>query len=227
MILFMKFHVMHHKIGLDICQRPIPPLELKILAVLRVLGRGYCFDGIEELCDIGEETIRKFFHKFNRLFSKELFGVYCSPPTSVDEIKATTSVYAKLGLPGCLGSADCVHVRWDRCPASEFNSHKGKEGYPTLSYEVTVDHCKRIIASTEGHKGTRNDKTIVRYDGFITDIHEGISYSKDKFTVMDESGNLVEMEGLYLIVDGGYHKWRCLQCPYKHSSEVEKAAWSE
>ena len=158
---------MYHNIRLDISQRPISPLELKILAVLRVLVRGYCFDGIEELCDIGEETIRKFPHKFNRLFAKELFMctagtiyVYCSPPTSVDEIKATTSIYEKLGPPGCLGRADCVHVRWDRCPASEFNSHKGKEGYPTLSYEVIVDHCKRIIACTEGHKGTRNDKSI-------------------------------------------------------------------
>ena len=32
MILFMTFHVMYYNIGLDICQRPIPPLELKILA---------------------------------------------------------------------------------------------------------------------------------------------------------------------------------------------------
>ena len=32
---------------------------------------------------------------------------------SEDEVKATTSLCEKLGLPGCLGSADCVHVRWD------------------------------------------------------------------------------------------------------------------
>ena len=31
------------------------PLELKILGVLRVLGRGYCFDGFEELCFISAE----------------------------------------------------------------------------------------------------------------------------------------------------------------------------
>ena len=32
--------------SLSKANRPFPPLELKILAVLRVLGRGYCFDGI-------------------------------------------------------------------------------------------------------------------------------------------------------------------------------------
>ena len=32
------------------------PLELKVLGVLRVLGRGYCFDGIEELSYIIAEA---------------------------------------------------------------------------------------------------------------------------------------------------------------------------
>ena len=40
------------------------PLELKILGVLRVLGRGYCFDGIEELSFISAECNRMFFHSF-------------------------------------------------------------------------------------------------------------------------------------------------------------------
>jgi hypothetical protein len=36
-----------------------------------------------------------------------------------------------------------------------------------------VDHTKKIIAATEGHKGARNDKTVVKYDGFVMSIHEG------------------------------------------------------
>lgn len=36
-------------------------LELKILAVLRVLDRGYCFEGVEELCLISAEVLRIFF----------------------------------------------------------------------------------------------------------------------------------------------------------------------
>ena len=40
--------------GLDICKWSIPPLELKILALLRVLGRGYYFGDFAELCEIGE-----------------------------------------------------------------------------------------------------------------------------------------------------------------------------
>ena len=32
--------------------------------------------------------------------------------------------------------------------------------------------------------------------------------------------------GLYLIVDGGYPKWKCLQCPLKHSSLPKVKLWS-
>lgn len=54
--------------------------------------------------------------------------------------------------------------------------HNGKEGYPTLSYEITVDHTKRIIAATEAHSRVRNDKTIVKFDSFVNHTHEGKLY---------------------------------------------------
>lgn len=49
------------------------PLELKILAVLQVLGRGYCFDGVEELTMISAEVLRLFFRKFCAHFARDNF----------------------------------------------------------------------------------------------------------------------------------------------------------
>ena len=68
--------------------RPSAPLELKILGVLRVLGRGMCFDGIAELTNIGEEAIHVFFHSFCRNFATELFSKYCKSPDSDEEKKS-------------------------------------------------------------------------------------------------------------------------------------------
>lgn len=124
------------------------PLELKLLGVLRILGRGYCFDGISELSFISEETMRVFFHEFCELFAQEIYPQYVRPPETETEIRDTESVYARLGLPEAIGSTDCVHILWDKCPASETSLHKGKEGFCTLSYEVTVDHTKKILAAT-------------------------------------------------------------------------------
>ena len=203
------------------------PLELKILGVLRVLGRGYCFDGIEELCFISAEVNRKFFHKFCTLFALHLWDEYCSPPKTEEEISKTVGIYTRLGLPGCIGSTDCVHIRWERCPAGDRFHHKGKEGYATLSYELTCDHTGKIVAVTKGHPGARNDETIVRFDGFVSSIHDGKLYGQVKYKMRDLQGNEYEEMGLYLIVDGGYHKWRCLQCPLKHSAIHREMLWSK
>ena len=86
--------------------------HLRLLnCVLRVVGRGMCFDSIAELTNISEEAIRVFFHSFCRNFATELFSKYCKSPDSDEEIKKVTDVYEKLGLPGCVGSTDCVHIR--------------------------------------------------------------------------------------------------------------------
>ena len=95
-------------------------------------------------------------------------------------------------MPGCVGSTDCVHIWWERCHASERSNHKGKEDYATLSYEVTVDHRKKIIAATIGHPGCRNDKTIVKFDGFVTNIHDRGLYSDVEFDLKKSDGTITK-----------------------------------
>jgi hypothetical protein len=92
----------------DCAGRLAAPLELKILGVLRVLGRGYCFDGIEELSFISREVNRTFFHTWCELFSKKYFSIYCNPPSTKEEIDRTMEVYNRLGFPGCIGSTDRI-----------------------------------------------------------------------------------------------------------------------
>ena len=211
----------------DAAGQKCAPLELKILGVLRVLGRGYCFDGIEELSYISAEVNRVFFHSWCNYFSHKYFSIYCNPPETPEEISKTLAVYERLGFPGCIGSTDCVHIKWERCSAGDRILHKGKEGFPTLSYEVTCDHTSKIIAVTHGFPGTRSDRTIVRFDGFVSDIHDGLKYGDVKYTLKTIDGVEYEEEGAWLLVDGGYHKWRCLQCPLKHSAIPKESLWSE
>ena len=57
--------------ALDASGRPPCPISLKVLGVLRVLGKAYCFDGIGELCNTDAEIHRMFFHKFVVKFAQE------------------------------------------------------------------------------------------------------------------------------------------------------------
>ena len=56
----------------DGCGRPPVPIALKVLGVLRVLGRGVCFDDAAEGAFSDEETHRKFLHQFCHRFSRKL-----------------------------------------------------------------------------------------------------------------------------------------------------------
>jgi hypothetical protein len=58
----------------------------------------------------------------------------------------------------------------------------------------------------------------IKFDGFVTAIHHGELYSEVPYTMVGGDGTVRTEKGLYLIVDGDYHKWKCLQCPMKPTS---------
>jgi hypothetical protein len=129
------------------------PIQLLVLGALRVLGRSISVDGIFELNGVSEEVNRVFFHRFCQCVARERFRQSCREPEEGDDLSRVMSVYAQLGLPGCVGSTDCVHIHWDRCPAGLRHDHVGKEGFPTLAYSVTCTHSRRIIACTSSFPG--------------------------------------------------------------------------
>ena len=211
----------------DATGKPAKPLYLKLLAVLRVLGRGECFDSCCEDTNISAEALRVFFHWWIDKFVETTFQFEIREPIG-EEINVVMKEFADVGIPGAVGSADCAHVRWDKCPAKFYSYFKGKEPYASIAYEVTVTHKKRIIAVSSGHYGSMNDKTIVRFDDFICRIKDKRLYDDIEFELYSAEGGVVKEKGLYLIVDGGYHKWRVLQCPYKHAADGSADKnWSE
>ena len=109
------------------------PIEIKILMCLRILGRNSIADDIKEFngdC-IGESTINSIFKKFVTNFAKRIYPTIVKLPTD-QKLQSIMRVYQRLGIPGCLGSMDCTHVWWYRCPSTHRRVCIGKEKYPTL-----------------------------------------------------------------------------------------------
>ena len=190
------------------------PLHLKVLGVFRVISKGYHFDGIAELCGIHESTLAAYFHPFVSCFVGKYVNKWINDPARDPiNIRNDVAVYKRLGFPGAVASADCTHVRWNMCPdVIEFT---GKEGYPTIAYEVCVNHSKFIRSVTIGHPGTRNDKTIVKMDPYIMGIHNKEFLHDVTFDVQKLDGTWMQCSGAWLICDNGYHLWRICQCPIK------------
>ncbi len=75
--------------------------------------------------------------------------------------------YNAVGLPGCCGSIDVVHVKWLNCPAGNFNHAKGKETFPSLGFDCITDFSRHILSIYGPHFGSRNDMDIVKTDPYV------------------------------------------------------------
>lgn len=176
----------------------------QVLAALQILGRGVCYDDVSQLSHMSEQTVGAVFHQFCSLFAKELYREYIKLPTG-DAQATVMKHYDMLGFSGAIGSTDVTHVRWD-CPFSLQRSYTGKEGYPTIAYQATVDFSGRVLGTTTGFPGAHNDKTIIRYDPAVMKIREDPQYAERTFSLKRADGTTEEHRGNYLIVDNGYHK---------------------
>ncbi|CAM9492525.1 unnamed protein product [Discosporangium mesarthrocarpum] len=162
-----------------------------------------------------------------------MYKTWISAPEGKD-LKDVTVTYARLGFPGAVGSCDVTHVRWDKALASRTVYYTGKEGFPSIAYQVTVDHTGRALTMTAGYAGATNDKTIVRYDPSVDRVKTHEAYTPKEYTLVNSEGREFTEKGL--IVDGGYHQiyigmkymlWRCLMCPLKSALTLSKLKWSK
>ena len=207
--------------------QPGVPLDILILGALRYLGRGWTFDDINEATCVSEEVHRRFFKDFTIACTENLYPKWVKRPETPEEIEDCMSEFTEAGFNGCIGSADVTHVILERCHARLKNQHLGpKDSHTTRAFQIVVNHRRQIIASTVGYPGRWNDQTIVRFDGFVTDMKRGMYLQNNKFTLKNNEGEDENYKGAWILVDGGYLNWSTLICPFKSSLSIKEQRWS-
>lgn len=144
------------------------------------------------------------FHAFCEHFAQELYD-HVRLPSGEDEDKVVEDFH-QLGFTGAAGSTDVTHVKWDCFPHSEQRLHTGKEGYPSIVYQATVDNSGRVLAVTTGFPGSFHDKMIIRFDSAVTKMKNDSVYKNRVFHPTAADGTTVECKGNYLLIDNGYHE---------------------
>ena len=209
----------------------ISPVPLLLMGSLRYLGRGLTFDDLEECTFISRDVHRVFFHAFVEYGAKKLYPMYVSMPQSIEELRECEHAYRIAGFPGCIGSTDSTHIPLDKVAFSLRQAHLGfKMSCTTRTYNLTVNHKRRILYSSTGHPGRWNDKTLVRFDSFVSRLQRGEFDDKMSFELKTEQGSSIKMKGAYVIVDNGYLEWSTTVPPLKDSikkSEVRFSQWLE
>jgi hypothetical protein len=150
------------------------PLELLVLGALRYLGRGWTFDDLEESTSISEETHRQFMHVFIHWASTVLYERFVSCPMTAEDAVQQMLEYAAAGCHGCLASSDATHIGMEKCSFRLRNMHMGpKLTMPSRTYNMSVNHRRRILSTTTGHPSRWNDKTLQLYDELLKGVYDG------------------------------------------------------
>ena len=187
----------------------LSPIQLLVLGLLRYHGQGWTFDDIEEQTAISKEVHCTFSHAFINFGSTSLYSRFVLTPLHLLEALSNTQEYEVAGFPGCVGSTDCTHITTERCEYRLKNNHLGAKSSHTIrTFNLTCNHCCRILHTTTGGPGRWNDQTMVRLDKFISGLRDGILLQDYDFELLnfDRFGNVISVKYkcVYVIVNNGY-----------------------
>ena len=79
------------------------------------------------------QKFRQVLGSIKRRFGEAFIAsLKCNHPRVLDEMEFNVS----RRFPGCIGSIDCMHVRWGKCPKVHQAAYRGKEKVATIVLQV-------------------------------------------------------------------------------------------
>lgn len=151
---------------------------------------------------------------------------------STDELSDCEQEFHIAGLPGCVGSTDARHIVIDRCLYKLRQLHLGyKLLFTSRTYNLTVNHRRRILNTTSGHPSRFNDKSLICYDDFVQSLKNGKydnQHEVEMYDFNDDNEVIVKKYcGCYVIVDNGYLRWSMTIPPIKKTTLRTKVRFSD
>lgn len=170
------------------------PERLKITVALRQLAYNLPADLLEETYGVSErvglQSLKMFCRSLVFLFGKQ----YLRKPTEED-LQRIYEESERRGVPGCIGSVDCMHVYWRNCPTAWKGAFSGKEKEPTIVLEAVADWSRWIWHAFFGLPGINNDKTVLA----MSDLLQYVASIKAPYTL---HGHVYDTP--YFLADGIY-----------------------
>ncbi|GJS34015.1 reverse transcriptase domain, reverse transcriptase zinc-binding domain protein [Tanacetum coccineum] len=113
---------------------------LMCTSAIRQLAYDTAPNAFDKYFQIVERCSRQCLKNFTKCIPILYVEKYSRKPTSADIEKTYALHEEKHGLPGMLGSIDCMHWEWKNCPKSLHGQFKRRDHkYPTLMLEAVAD----------------------------------------------------------------------------------------
>ena len=178
----------------------------KVLLPLKCLAFGVPTTAFLDYFQLSPTLAKSCYEKFVLHIPLLFTQQYLAPPTK-QQMKEIVELHQLVhGVRGMLGSLDCMHTYWDKCPKAFHGSFKGKEKRPSVVLEAACDYNLYFWHCDYGFPGTYNDLNIINassllaafVDGYMTEFEQDCI----PFSILDE-----EFMCLYWLVDGIYPTW--------------------
>ncbi|GKA24861.1 ALP1-like protein isoform X1 [Tanacetum coccineum] len=175
---------------------------LKCTSAIRQLAYGTSPDAFDEYLQVAERCSRECLWNF----TKCIYILYVEEFLRKPNLEDVQHVYElherKHGLPGMLGSIDCMHWEWTKCPKALHGQFKRRDKkYPTIMLEAIADQQLWFWHAYFGVPGANNDLNVLYgsplFDDLLTD--------KAPEALFAVNGKTYE-KGYYL-ADGIYPQW--------------------
>ncbi|XP_040382233.1 putative nuclease HARBI1 [Oryza brachyantha] len=185
----------------DALNRPgLMPIQ-KCTAAIRQLANGSPADQLDEYIKIGESTAVECLKMFVEGVVEVFGGEYLRHPTTED-VEHLIQLGEHRGFPGMLGSIDCMHWHWEKCPYAWKGMYtRGDHGVPTIILEAVASHDRWIWHAFFGVAGSNNDINVLNQSNLFTEQLRGEA-PKVQYSV-----NGREYSQGYYLADGIYPEW--------------------
>ena len=153
-------------------------------------------------------------------------------PVHLSKAQSNMKEFDLAGFLGCVGLCDCTHTVSKRCEYNLKNNHLGaKNALTTRTFNLTCNHRRHILHTTNKGSGRWNDQSMVRLDTFVSGIRGGTVLNDVDFKLLalDKRGNTktLHFKGAYLICDNGYLNWSCTVPPFGVTNNINEIYWSK
>ncbi|XP_028054827.1 uncharacterized protein LOC114259038 [Camellia sinensis] len=169
-------------------------------AALWILQYGVPADAVDEYIRISDSTTIAAFNFFTRSIIATYEVVYLRSPNEVDIARLLQEGEHRRFL-GMLGSLDCMHWYWDKCPTAQAGSYTGHYHKPTVVLEAVTFYDLWIWHAFFGMPGSLNDITVLDRSPLFAELTRGCALATN-YTINNHAYTM----GYYL-VDGIYPRW--------------------
>ena len=150
-----------------------PSTQSKILLPLKCLAFGVPTHTFRDYFQLSSTMATACFYQFVEDMQKVYGDTYLALPTA-SQLKSIVNLHkVQHGVPGMVGSLDCMHCKWIKCPKVYHGAFKGSHDSPTVVLEAACDYNLYFWHPAFGFPGTFNDLNIWNLSPLLTAFLNG------------------------------------------------------